>query len=397
MNSEIFKLSNKKKVLVRGPVLTQSGYGVHSRQVAKWLTSREELDIEFQALPWGDTSWLINKDDNNGFIGTIMSKTVDPKGRYYDATVQIQLPNEWDTNISKTNIGITAGVETDICNPDWITACNKMSMIVVPSQHTKNCLLQTGKITTPLNVIPESYNESIGKEIKTKIDDQEFSTSFNFLIFGQLTGNNPENERKNIFYTIKWLCEAFKNDKDVGIIIKTNTGRNTHIDKKIVRQTFENLIKEVRKGHFPRIHILHGSMNDDEVASLYKHKQIKALVSLTRGEGYGLPILEAAASGLPVVVTSWSGHVDFLSLGRYVGIDYSLSEIHSSRVDNKIFMKGAKWAQINEEDFKKKIIKFKNGSSIPREWAKDLQQKLIYNYSIASIKKMYNESTQGLI
>ena len=398
MNPEIFKLNNdKKRVLVRGPVLTQSGYGVHTRQIAKWLSCRDDLDVEYQAMPWGETPWLINRDADNGFIGRIMEKTVDPGGRHYDATVQIQLPNEWDTRLSKVNIGITAGVETDRCNPDWVSACNRMSMVIVPSKHTKNCLTQTGKLNVPLHVIPEAYCEAIAKETKTKVDDVVFGTPFNFLIFGQLTGNNPENERKNIFYTVKWLCEVFKNDKDVGIIIKTNSGRNTHIDKKIVRQTFESLVKEVRRGPFPRIHLLHGDMSDEEVASLYRHSQVKALVSLTRGEGYGLPILEAAASGLPVVATAWSGHVDFLSHGKYVAVDYALNEIHPSRVDNKIFMKDAKWSQTNEEDFKRKILKFKNSSSIPREWAKELQEKLTEIYSIETIKKMYNEVTQGLI
>lgn len=398
MNSDVLSMFKmKKRVLVRGPVLTQSGYGVHSRQICKWLLSREDVEVEFQALPWGDTPWLINKDFDNGFIGKIMERTVDPSGRHYDATVQLQLPNEWDPNLSKVNIGITAGVETDMCNPDWVHACNRMSMVIVPSTHTKNCIESSGNLTVPIKIIPESYSEAITKNEKTDLDDLQFDTSFNFLIFGQITGNNPENERKNIFYTVKWLCETFKNDKDVGLVIKTNSGRNTNIDKKLVVQVFENLMREVRVGPYPRIKILHGEMSDEEVSSLYRHPKIKALVTATRGEGYGLPILEAAASGLPVIATSWSGHTDFLSLGKYIDLDYSLVEIHQSRVDNKIFLKGTKWAQVNESDFKKKVLKFRNSPGLPKEWAKSLQEKLIPQYSIDAVKKMYNEVTQGLI
>lgn len=391
------KSFSKKKVLLRGPVLTQSGYGVHARQVAKWLFSREDLEVEVQALPWGDTPWLINRDLDDGFVGKLMEKTVDPKGKYYDASVQIQLPNEWDPTLAKINIGITAGVETDRCNPTWTKDCNRMSVVIVPSRHTKSCLENSGEVTVPVHVIQESFSESISKSEKTKIDELEFSTPFNFLIFGQLTGNNPENERKNIFYTIKWLCEVFKNDRDVGIVLKTNSGRNTKIDRKIVVQTFETLMREVRKGPYPRLNLIHGDMSDSEVASLYRHPKIKALISLTRGEGYGLPILEAAASGLPVIATGWSGHMDFLSHGKFIDINYTLSEIHPTRVDNKIFMKGSKWAQVSEEDFKRKVLKFKNASISPREWAKNLQPKILSNYSIETVKSLYNEVTKDLI
>lgn len=394
---EIFNnLPSKKRVLIRGPVLTQSGYGVHARQVAKWLFSNTNLDVEVQALPWGDTPWLIDKNLDGGFIGKLMEKTVDPTGRQYDVSVQIQLPNEWDASIAKTNIGISAVVETDVCNPLWVQSCNKMTMVIVPSLHARDCLTKTGVVKVPLHVVPEAYAPECAESHNTHLSELDLSTPFNFLIFGQLTGNNPENERKNIFYTVKWLCEAFKNDKDVGIVIKTNSGRNTCIDRKIIKQTFETLVKEVRQSAFPRVHLLHGDMTESEISSLYRHPKIKALVSLTKGEGYGLPILEAAACGLPVVATGWSGHVDFLSHGKYIDVNYKLVDIHPSRIDNKIFIKGQKWAQVSEEDFKKKIVKFKSSSAIPKQWATDLQAKILKRYSIESVIENYNEVTRDL-
>lgn len=389
--------SKKKTVLFRGPVLTQSGYGVHARQIAKWLLSREDLEVEFQALPWGDTPWLIDREIDGGFIGQIMEKTIDPAGKKFDSTVQLQLPNEWDVSFSEVNIGITAGVETDQCNPEWVKACNRMSRVIVPSAHSKNCLVTTAPVTTDVKVIPEAYNDAITRDEKTKIDELDFSTNFNVLLFGQITGNNPENDRKNIFYTIKWLCESFKNDKDFGIVIKTNTGRNTNIDKKIVIQTLQGVLREVRKGDFPKLHLLHGDLSNAEVASLYKHPKIKALVTLTRGEGYGLPILEAAAAGLPIIATGWSGHTDFLSHGKYIEIPYTLAPVHSSRIDGKIFMQGARWAHPSEDEFKKKIAKFRNSSTIPLEWAHELKNKIIEKYSIESIMKLYNEYTSDLL
>jgi len=137
--------------------------------------------------------------------------------------------------------------------------------------------------------------------------------------------------------------------------------------------------------------LLHGDMSDSDVAALYKHQKVKALVSLTRGEGYGLPILEAAAAGLPVIATGWSGHLDFMKHTKFVSIDHKLTQIHPSRVDNKIFMKNSKWAEPIEEDFKKKITKFRNSSSTPREWATQGANKIHELYSHDAVSKMYDE------
>lgn len=396
MNTVSFT-SQKKKVLFRGPVLTQSGYGVHARQIAKWLLGKENIELEFQALPWGDTPWLIDANAKGGLIGSIMERTVDPSGKKYDATVQLQLPNEWDPSLGSVNIGITAGVETDRCNPQWVTACNNMHAVVVPSKHSAECLKNSGDVRAKLFVIPESYSEAIDLRAPTKIDQIKLETGFNFLIFGQITGNNPENDRKNIFYTLKWLCESFKDDKDVGVVIKTNSGRNTHIDRKVVTQTLKSVIDGVRVGPFPKIYLLHGELTDEEVSSLYRHPQIKSLVALTRGEGFGLPIMEAAASGLPVISTGWSGHMDFMSLGKSITVDYRVSPVHQSRIDGNIFVQGSRWAEPSEEDFKKKIVKFRGAPSIPREWSEDLGKKIRENYSISSIISRYESTLGGLL
>jgi glycosyltransferase involved in cell wall biosynthesis len=157
---------------------------------------------------------------------------------------------------------------------------------------------------------------------------------------------------------------------------------------------FKSVLSEVRKGPYPKVHFLHGDMSDAEVSRLYRVESIKALVSLTRGEGFGLPLLEAAASGLPVIATNWSAHTEFLKHIKFVPIDYSLAQVHPSRVDGKIFMPGSKWAEPSEADFKKKIIKFRNSPSIPASWAKEGSSIIKEKYNFKEISRLYDQALE---
>jgi len=116
------KEKQKKKVILRAPVLTQSGYGVHSRQVARWLfeqiDNRDDLELFIEPLRWGVTPWVVNTDAYDGLVGRLIQHAVVSDS--YDVSMQLQLPNEWNPFLADYNIGITAAVETDRCSPEWV-------------------------------------------------------------------------------------------------------------------------------------------------------------------------------------------------------------------------------------------------------------------------------------
>lgn len=390
-----------KSVILRAPLLSVSGYGVHSRQIYNWLENREDMDIITQIVQWGNTSWMINPEMENGLVGRMVENSRDIEG-VADVSIQVQLPDEWDPSLAKINIGVSAVVETDICNPAWIDAMDKMDAVIVPSEHIKKTILNTkntnstGTTRTKIFVIPEWYHKEIDQESYEHLGIK-FDTDFNFLLVSQFTGFDPYSDRKNIFNTIKWFCEAFAGDRDVGLVLKTNHGRGTTIDRQITKNKIRQLISEVRHGDFPKIHLIHGNLTAAEVAGLYSHPQVKCFLSLTRGEGFGLPILEASASGLPVMTTNWSAQLDFLSLGKFIPITYKLIDIPESKVDNRIFISGMKWADPSEEDFKKKLVKFRKKSVIPSQWAEDLSKKIRESFCSTSIMSMYDNMISELM
>jgi glycosyltransferase involved in cell wall biosynthesis len=381
-------------------VLTQSGYGVHARQILRWLKEQEELGklaLTLQIMPWGDTSWYVDPQAKNGLIGYAMSRTGELTPPY-DVAIQLQLPNEWDSRLGKYNVGVTAGIETTKCHPEWTAACAVMNKVVVPSEHSKKSL-GVPDIFNNITVVPESYIDEIdlldGKEFP-QIDLPINNTDFAVLMNGQLTGGTAASDRKNSFSALKWMCELFHDDPKFVIVFKTNMARNSKIDRMVTGNLLKQMLSQVRRGGSPRVILVHGDLDDESCAKLYRHPAIKALVTTTRGEGFGLPILEAAASGLPVIATDWSAHTEYLQ-DKYTSLKSSLVDVHSSRIDNRLFVKGSQWAEVSEIDFKNKMKKFRFDHSKQISMAVSLKKSLKDTHSWEAISKKYDVLFEGIM
>ena len=385
-----------KKVLLRAPLLTNSGYGVHSRQIFKWLDSREDIDLIVECLQWGRTSWIIDENEENGIVKRIMSKSRPIDKGTIDVSFQVQLPDEWDTSLAKINIGVTALVETDKCSFEWVDKCNSMDHVIVPSTFTKNVLKRSGIVTTKLSVIQEWFNPVLtNKSLNDKIlnDDRfkKISDKFNVLMVGTLTSQIPEDDRKNILNTIKWACEEFAGEENVEIILKTSFGKGSTVDKKMCRDYLKAFKEMHQLPSHPKIKLVHGNMKKEEMSALFNHRHVKCYVTATRGEGYGLPLVEAAAAGIPIVATGWSGHLEFLNKQYFGSVDYDLVEIQKTKIDNRVFKEGFKWANPRKESFKKEIRKVKDNYQTAKQNAKLLMKDVRFNYNKEAIKSKYND------
>ena len=305
----------KKKVLVKGPALSSSGYGEHARLILRSLRSHEEhFDIFFENIAWGQTGYTIADNEERAWLEHLLAKTnqfKQSKGQL-DVSVQVTIPNEWE-KIAPVNIGVTAGIETTKIAPQWIEKSLQMDKIIVPSEHAKFGFdnthyklknQQTGEEVEFRNTVPVEVVHYPVKDTKPSEIDLSLDTDFNFLTVAQW------GPRKNLENTIKWFVEEFK-DEEVGLVVKANIKKNNIVDRNICKMKIQNLLAEFEDRKC-KVHLLHGNLFEEEMSALYTHPKIKAIVSTTHGEGFGLPLFEAAYKELPVVAPNWSGHVDFL-------------------------------------------------------------------------------------
>ena len=350
----------RKRILLKGPVLTRSGYGEQSRFALRALRSREDLfDIHIQPLQWGQTSWLGTSDEERTWIDQAIEKTIAHihNGGQFDISLQITIPNEWE-NISPVNIGYTAGIETSKVAPQWLEKGNLIDKIIVVSSHSKNVYENTS-----YKAVNEHTKEEIEYKLQKTVDyvnypvktfeslpelELNLDYGFNFLAVAQF------GPRKNLPNTLKWFVEEFR-DEEVGLVLKTNIAKNCYMDRVQMHANLRNFLADFKERKC-KVYLLHGDMTDEEMHSLYRHPKLHALVALPHGEGFGLPIFEAAYSGMPVVATGWSGQLDFLTdesgKTHFYDVSYDLQQVQDEVVWDGVLVKESLWAYPREQSSK---------------------------------------------
>jgi glycosyltransferase involved in cell wall biosynthesis len=349
----------KPTLIFQAPVSTRSGYGDHSRDLLQSLYELDKFDIKIISTRWGSTPMdALNYD--NEFHKWIVDNIVGQIKEKPDVYVQVTVPNEFQP-MGHYNIGITAAIETTASPMNWIDGCNRMDLIITPSEHSKlslvgtiynetnkqtNQVIRQIKVEKPVEVLFEGFNETdFGTDYVAHITELDsIKEDFAFLFVGHWLRGDLGEDRKNVGMMIKTFAMAFKNEKvKPALILKTSSaGFSVRDRESIIRKIKDSLGKDY--GKIP-IYLLHGDLTPAQMNGLYEHPKVKAMLNFTKGEGFGRPLLEFSLTGKPVIVSNWSGHLDFLKEGAVL-LEGELKEVHESASDD-FLLKESKWFNVN--------------------------------------------------
>tara|TARA_R110002020_G_scaffold193796_8_gene394339 strand:- start:27 stop:1301 length:1275 start_codon:yes stop_codon:yes gene_type:complete len=380
----------KKKIIVKGPALSQTGYGEQTRFALRSLRSREDLfDIYLLNLEWGKSNHIIEATEEKGWIIQKLRQTaqyIQTGQAQFDVSLQVTIPNEFE-RMAPVNIGYTAGIETTKVAPVWLQKTNEtMDKLIVISNHAKNVFENTVveaqdehgnkfpyKLEKPIDVI--NYPTKPEKVTALELD---LPHDFNFLVTSQW------GPRKNLENTVRWFVEE-NIDQEVGLVVKANLMKNCVIDREHTQRRLEALLAPYT-GRKCSVTLLHGYMSEEEMQALYRHEKIKAFINIAHGEGFGLPLFDAATAGLPIITIGWSGQCDFLFVpeknkkgkiknkGKFLKVDFDILPVQKEAYWEGVIQPDSQWAFAKEGSYKMALRKMRSEHHVYRGLAKELKK-----------------------
>jgi hypothetical protein len=357
----------KQFCVISCPIDTYSGYGARARDFVKALyeLKKDEWDIKVIPQRWGVTPWGYINDNKKewGWLLPLLHNS-NQLPRQPEIWIQITVPNEFQP-IGKYSIGLTAGIETTLCDPSWIEGINRMNLTLVSSNHAKQVFKTSAfekrdqqnnsqgviKLEKPLEVLFEGVdlnkyfhieNEDL-EETELVLELDEIKEEFCFLFVGHWLQGELGEDRKNVGLMLKTFFETFKDKKNKpALIMKTSGAGSSIMDREDILKRID-AVRSTVTGDLPNVYLLHGELDDSDINNLYNHPKVKAMYNLTKGEGYGRPLLEFTLSKKPIIVSAWSGLVDFLDKEYTCFVGGELKNVHPSAAVQNIILAESQW------------------------------------------------------
>ena len=404
----------KTLVVISAPIDTYSGYGARARDFFKALyeVKKDEYDFMILSQRWGSTPWgyITDNIDEWGWVSPMINSQLNRKP---DIWIQITVPNEFQP-VGTYNIGVTAGIETTACDAAWIEGVNRMNITLVSSNHAKTVFEQTAyqkkdkntnqviqdiKIEKPIEVLFEGAdlnkyffldnNDLEDTNLVQELDG--INEEFCFLFVGHWLQGEIGEDRKNVGLMLKTFLETFKDKKKKpALIMKISGAGSSVMDRNEMLKKIDHIKSQV-KGKLPNVYLLHGELDDKDINYLYNHGKVKAMFNLTKGEGFGRPLLEFSLTKKPIIVSGWSGHTDFLDREFTCQIGGELKDTHPSTHVPGIILKDAKWFSPNIDQAKHYLKDVYDKYNKYQELARKQAKKSKDQFSFDNMKQLIKE------
>tara|TARA_Y100001973_G_C5195184_1_gene333747 strand:- start:690 stop:1970 length:1281 start_codon:yes stop_codon:yes gene_type:complete len=353
----------KPVLAISCPATSRSGYGDHSRDLIRSLINTDKFDIKILDQRWGDCPQdALTEDDRDIHdlihIGQLQSQP--------DIWIQVTVATEF-SKVGKYNIGITAGVETTLCSKEFLDGCNRMDWVLVPSEFSKAVIMNTKFDKMDNGVKTATYGcttkvdvlfEGLDTEIYNKTSDlpasivktlDDIDEDFCYLVCGHWVHGDYGHDRKDIGRTIHTFIRSFKDkakQNRPALVLKSSSATFSITDRETLLKKIDQIKNTFGTDNLPEIYLLHGDLSKDEMNGLYNHPKIKAMLSFTHGEGFGRPLLEFSITGKPILVSGWSGHMDFMK--EYgILLPGELKKLDKTSLMPKILIPESQWFYVD--------------------------------------------------
>ncbi len=284
----------KPKILYISPYKDFSGYASVSRD---YILALDKLDYNV-------VTRALRYDGGDDTTSDRLDELENKDLRDIDIVFQHTTPNEMEAKEGKFNVGAFCW-ETDKIPQVWVDQLNKMDLVLVPCRDNLETVRRCG-VVVPVEQVPYACDTN-----KYEIDQTPFLVprsqgSFKFLSIFQYS------KKKSLELLLKSYLSEFDATDPVVLIIKTYFGPNDTQQETEKLHHLINAVKELlRIKQYPKVHLIHGIMSHKDIDRLYETSD--CYVGPSRGEGWGVPHLDALGFGLPAIGTKGTGPEEFIT------------------------------------------------------------------------------------
>lgn len=321
--------TNIKGVKYTGPVMDISGYGEAARNYVLAINSVDiPLTVQVRRFDTNTPETVLG--NNADIIHKLENNNID-----FDVNIVHLTPDLWPQHFiqGKYNIGVFAW-ETGKLPPLWVGACNKADEVWVPSDYNVSVLKQSG-VTSPVYKIRHGIDINTMDGITPLNIGIDKDTFVFYSIFQWIYRKNPEG-------LLRAYYNAFKAEDNVVMIVKSYMSGSSG-DAVILQEHIESIKHDMRLSYYPKILLIPNSLSRKQLLQL--HILGDCYVSMHRGEGFGLPLLEAGLAGNALVATGYSGNLEFMTKDNSYLVPYTEAYVSRMSGFNPWYLGDQVWAE----------------------------------------------------
>jgi glycosyltransferase involved in cell wall biosynthesis len=236
----------------------------------------------------------------------------------------VEVRHQWPPDFRPARSGRLAVIqpwEFGAIPADWIAPLRRdVDEVWVPSEFVRAMYLRAGLDADRVHVVPNGVDPDRFTPEGRRLELED-APGLRFLFVGGAI------QRKGVDVLLAAWQTAFAGRDDVTLVVKDFGSGGVY------RNADRSALKALAaSGAAPRVVHLDADLSSDDLAALYRSCDV--FVHPYRGEGFAMPVLEAMASGLPVIVTGGGPTDEFCPPHAGWRIDAARRPMPGGRVDH---------------------------------------------------------------
>lgn len=325
-----------------GPLRDHSGYGEANRHAAAALDAAGVNVIARRVRYTLDNS-------DFGTIGATIHRLLENDGEYRIKIIHTT-PDQYARHMEKGKYHIGHFFwETTIVPEAFATGLALMDEIWTGSVANVEAIRAAG-VTVPVYVFPQAI-----ETLREPVEPYQLA-GFNGYLFYSIF---EWTDRKNPQALLEAYWREFTPADNVGLLIKTYFRNFTYLNKRMIREQIKNLKSKLGLENTPPVFIYTELMDRRQVQRI--HATGDCFVSAHRGEGWGIPQVEAMLTGNPIISTNYGGVHEYLTDGENaLTLPYDLVPVRGMTHSSQWYGGDQKWAEVKKEDLRHRMRYLQN-------------------------------------